>query len=267
MKTEHRKSWRILISGLAFVLLVSAFFFVLIVRITPESLPSMSPDEIARLDLSAQTACIDRGDTQWYPGELLEPPDFALGEHAALRSDARFGTNRVVLSLPAGKTYGITGSSCSYAQKLWINGALVSQVGQVSDSPDGFVPRTDEYTVYFTPETDTTEIIVQRAHFNHRSGYFNKVYLAEEQIIAQRNRRQFISDGLMLGALLSIAIFFLGMVLFYTRRLSLLWFSLACLCSALHYMTFRGKAFALLFPDLSWYLSHKLEYLAQYSFY
>ena len=75
-----------------------------------------------------------------------------------------------MLSLKPDTTYALTGQTATYAQRVYVNGELLNETGKVSDNARDFRPKTDLYTVYFTPKTSTTEMIVQHAWFNHRVG-------------------------------------------------------------------------------------------------
>ena len=103
-------------------------------------------------------------------------------------------------------------------------------------------------------EFDQTEIIVQHAWFNHRSGAFHKIYLAEQQVIARTDRAQSLCDGIMVGTLLAMMIFFFGVFLFYSSHSGMLWFSLSCLCAAVHYLIYESKQIMVLFPNLNWHM-------------
>ncbi len=255
------------LASLAYFLLITAFFYLLIVQIMPPYVDVPTMEQLEQTDLSANFVRLGSGLAERYRGKLYEPSDFTGTELPSGDSDAKYMTLRIMLNIPAGKTYGITGLTAAYSQKVYVNGQLLSTVGQVSDNEEDFVPKTDYYTIYFMPETDTTEIVIQLAHFNHRSGHLNNFYLAEQQVIAARNRMEFLADGLVLGVSLTIAIFFFGMFLFNRKRMSFLWFSLSCFCSAVHYSIFHNKDIMVLLPDLSWYISHKAEAIAMIGFY
>ena len=268
--------WRMVI----FVGVVTTFFYVIVVGTMPKYKTPSSPEEIAAVDLSKEYICLAASNVETYPGRLYTGEDFAAGVPEAENdvpeeengtpetgngvpkagdADAKFETCRVVLPLTAGVTYGITGQTATYAQRVYVNGKLLHEIGSVSDSRADFVPETDFYTVYFTPQSSETEIIVQHAWFNHASGAFHKIYLAEEQVITRTNRAQTLCDGLVAGTLLAMTIFFLGMFLLAPANRGMLWFSLSCLCAAANYLIYESKQIMTFFPHLNWYVGHKVE--------
>ncbi len=247
--------------------IITSLFYLLVIGIKPGTVDVLSVSEIEQTDLSKDYVLLNAKIADWYPNELYEPRDFSSSQPILTDEEAKYGTYRICINLPVGKTYGITGLSSDYAQKLYVNGELLSEIGVVSSEASEFTPKTDYYSVYFTPQTGTTEIVLQLAYHNHTYGYFKDVYLAEQDVIIERNRAEFLSNGLILGVLLAFVIFFLGMFLSYTERISFLWFSLACLCAAVHYSIYFSKDIMALLSGLSWYVLHKVEYLSRIGFY
>ena len=231
-----------------FIIIVSLFFYLLTAGTMPESVDIPSTDKIADVDLSKQGVGIDISSGEYYTGRLYTPDDFAKGEISQGNPDDKYATFRMVLPLEKGVTYGLSGETATYAQQVYIDGKLLSEVGKVSDNAEEFVPATDRYTLYFTAQADTAEIIIRHAWFNHRTGTIQKLYLAKAPLISANDRAQTVCDGLIAGTLLAMAIFFFGMFLLGNRKRSMMWFSLTCLTAALHYLIYESKQIGVLFP-------------------
>ena len=246
---------------LIFAGVVAVFFYILFSATMPKYTDASTKKEIENADLSREYVCLTAAVAEAYPGKLYYPEDFSEQTPTAGDPDAKFQTYRIVLPLKEGVTYGITGQTATYAQRVYVNGELLSAVGTVSDRADGFIPKTDLYTVFFTPQSAETEIILQHAWFNHAHGAFHKIYLAEQQVITRTERSQTICDGIIVGALLAMAVFFFGMFWFNLQNRGMLWFSLSCLCAAVNYLIYESKQIMVFFPNLNWYVGHKLELL------
>lgn len=244
-----------------FIIIVSLFFYLLTAGTMPESVDIPSADKIADVDLSKEGVGIDISSGEYYTGRLYTPDDFAKGNISQGDPDDKYATFRIVLPLEKGVTYGLSGETATYAQQVYIDGKLLSEVGKVSDNAEEFVPATDRYTLYFTAQADTAEIIIRHAWFNHRTGTIQKLCLAKAPLISANERAQTVCDGLIAGTLLAMAIFFFGMFLLGNRKRSMMWFSLTCLTAALHYLIYESKQIGVLFPYLDWYTEHKLEYI------
>ncbi len=246
---------------------ITSLFYLLIIGIKPDKTEILSVSEIKQTDLSKDYVLLSPQIAEWYPGELYESEDFSSQLPISVDQDANYGTYHIVLDIPSHKTYGLTGLTADYAQNIYINGELISKSGQVSDNVSDFTPKTNYFSIYFTPENDTTEIIIQLAYHNHKYGFLNEIYIAEQEVIIEKNRADFLSNGLILGILLSFVIFFIGMFLSNNNRISFLWFSLASFCATLRFSIYLGKDIMVLFPDLSWYILHKVEYISHLGFY
>ncbi len=253
--------WKTALAVILFLGIIIAFFFMSQSLLVTPSVLVDEPGDAETIDFSSEIALLHNDAYDWYGGKLYTPEDFAAGVPKPEPSDLRYGTNRLVLRLPTGKLYGISGTSASYAQRVWVNGVLLSEIGEVTDTAEGFVPKTTLYSVYFTADTPETEIVIQRAHHNHVRGYYVKLYLGDAEIIAQMDKDWFMREGLITGALSAIGIFFIGMFLFYPNRRGFLWFALACFSTTIQNAIY-SKSVMTVFPDLNWYLGHKIEYIA-----
>ena len=259
--SSETKRYRTIAFAILFFLIITTFFYYLIVGTMPKYSNASSGGKVRDADLSKEFICLDSSMAEEYKGQLYESEDFAEGIPKEGDPDAKYATHRIVLSLKKGITYGITGQTATYAQKVYVNGELLSSVGVISTDEEKFVPKTDLYTVYFTPAEEETEIIIQHAWFNHQSGAFHKIYLAEAPVIERMERNQTMCDGVIVGTLLAMSIFFLGIFLFYLAQKSMLWFSLSCFCAAANYLLYESKQIMVFFPNLSWYVAHKTEHL------
>lgn len=74
-------------------------------------------------------------------------------------------------------------------------------------------------------------------------------------------RAQTICDGVIVGSLLAMAVFFFGMFWFNLSNRGMLWFSLLSLCAAVNYLIYESKQIMVFFPNLNWYVGHKIELL------
>lgn len=243
-----------------FIIIVSLFFYLLTAGTMPKYVDIPSADKIADVDLSKQGVGIDISSGEYYTGRLYTSDDFAKGNISQGDPDDKYATFRIVLPLEKGITYGLSGETATYAQQVYIDGKLSSGVGKVSDNAEEFIPATDRFTLYFTAQADTTEIIIRHAWFNHKTGTIHKLCLAKAPLISANDRAQTVCDGLIAGTLLAMAIFFFGMFLLGNRKRSMMWFSLSCLTAALHYLIYESKQIRVLLPH-DWYTEHKLEYI------
>lgn len=104
--------------------------------------------ELSSFDFSSGVGRVSRMLFSFYPGKLYTPEDFAANAsipssdpNVSDRKTVSCATCRILLSLKEGTVYGINADSATYAQKLWVDGQLLSEEGQVSETREGFVPK------------------------------------------------------------------------------------------------------------------------------
>jgi len=227
--------------------------------------------KLSGFDFSASVAYISADCFDWYSEAFYTPDDFASNvtklPQPIKRSPEQYGTYRLVLdNLVPGKVYGLSGYSATYAQKVWVDSVLLSVVGTPGESAKTTTPKTNYFTIYFTAESKQAEIIIWRADFVHAAGgQLYSLYFGEQALILQLNNRIYLRGAVVIGCMLMTALFFFGIFLFFKNRRHFLWFSLSCLLITTRTLSTDHKLIMTLFPDLNWYLSHKLEYLATLS--
>jgi len=222
-------------------------------------------DELASFDFSSGLGRLQRKLFSFYPGRLYSPEELETGAipagdpNAADRKTVSCATCRLVLHLKAGQVYGLNGDSATYAQKLWVDGKLLSEVGTVSETADGFVPKTCNYTVYFTAGEGPTVIVVQRSNFVHSYGDFFEIILGPSDQISAFTNGRLLRVELVFGAMVTASVFFLAAFFFFRSRKELLYFSAVCILIAVRSAFVSPKPVMILIPDLNWYLGHKIE--------
>jgi signal transduction histidine kinase len=267
-KTTFRKTAALI---LYFCLLFAVFLAVELLTATP--VPKISTSEAAgAYDFTSKIGMLDRNLFDFYPEKLYSPQDFAAGaaeapaftqhsENNEERQKAAFGTSRLVLNLPAGIVYEIASDSATYAQKVWVNGQLLSEIGTVSSSREGFIPRTEFYTACFTADGQPTEIVVQCANFVHWSGTLHEIYLGPQNAVSSMASKNLFRVVFLLAVLITASLLFFGVALFFPDRREFLWFALACFSLAIRDSFVDPKPVMILFPQLNWYLGHKTEHI------
>jgi len=229
--------------------------------------------ELSGFDYSSNIACISPECFDVYPQALYTPDDFTGGfvTHQSPDEDdgsAGYYTYRLTMELTQGRVYGLSGYSATYAQKVWVDGVLLSSVGEPGGSLETTTPKTNYYTVYFTAGSGQTEIVIQRSGFVHANGgQLFPQYLGEQPLISKMNDGIKFRGAVMAGSMLMAALFFFGIFLFFRQRRQFLYFPLSCLLITIRTLSVDHKLIMTLFPDLNWQLSLRLEYLSTIGFY
>lgn len=171
---------------------------------------------------------------------------------------SRVRTNVLELQLEPGQVYGIHCEQFTYASKLYVDGKLLASLGQVSAAKEGYVPRTGSVTVYFTAG-ETTQILTQRCNLEHAKWNAFQLYLGPQDVITRQVELEYLGNVAMLAFLLTITLVNLGMFTGLPQRREYLWSALFSVALLINASFSDPKLVMLLFPELNWYLGHKLE--------
>jgi len=257
---------------LFFFAAVTLLFSVVTLLTNTKTVSVNDGSQLSGFDFSSEVAYISADCFNWYPDSLYTPDDFAAGvtqeSQPSEDSPAQYGTYRLVLNgLTPGTVYGISGYSATYAQTLWVDGVELSSVGTPGERVETTIPKTNYYTVYFTAGSVQTEIVIQRSNFVHANGgQLSPLYLGEQSRITSMVAGASMRSNIVVGCMLMAALFFFGIFLFFKNRRHFLWFALSCLLITIRTLFVDQKLIMVLFPDLNWHLSLKLEYLTTISF-
>lgn len=195
------------------------------------------------------------------PDELPDPSTGRTGEDHVYWSDQPFSrvrTSVLDIDLNEGQVYGLFSQNMTYAARVWVNGELLIDQGHVSETPDGFVPKTASFTVYFTAQSHN-RIVVQRCNFNHALWNLFDIYVGPQQVITRSVQTMYLKNAALLLFLLTVGVINLGMFAALSGQRRFLWFSLGCFCMLINFAFTNPKLIMLPFPNLNWYLGHKIE--------
>ncbi len=239
---------------LAYISLVFFCFFMFAWRMQPETGIPLSELEFVTYDnvLYSPEELHQLTEKQKADGHVGWDYDYYDTEFSRVR------TNQMILKLVPGETYGLYTEQLTYAAKLWIDGKLMAQLGEVSDSPEGFIPRTGSVVVYFTAGEET-EIVMQRCNFNHAKWNAVRFYYGPQDVITRQVQTKNFREIAYLGFLSALGIINLGMFAGMTERRRFLWFSAACFCTMIHQSLQDPKVIMQVFPSLNWNISYRLE--------
>jgi hypothetical protein len=153
----------------------------------------------------------------------------------------------------------------SNAYTIYVNGLWVGSWGQVGKSRQTTIPRHGPQIVAFAHKTDQMEIIIHVSNFHHRrGGIWEVIQLGREEDLRKAQEKRLSFDLFLIGSIFLMALYHLGLFILRKKDRSPLYFSIFCFLVALRALTTGGRYLLLVFPDLSWELMIKFEYLSFY---
>lgn len=151
------------------------------------------------------------------------------------------------------------------AYKVYLNGKNMISVGLAGQNRETTVPRYFPQVVDFDSETDQVELIIQVTNFHlRRGGVWEDIQLGTENEIRRIRERRVNFDLFLFGAIFIIALYHLGLFTLRKKTPSPLYFSIFCFLLALRLITTGERYLMYLFPNTSWEVLAKLEYLSFY---
>jgi signal transduction histidine kinase/ActR/RegA family two-component response regulator len=150
--------------------------------------------------------------------------------------------------------------------RLYINGALFFANGEPGTTEATTVPRWHPVVLPLPENVDSLHLVFHVANFHHsKGGPYKPIAIGDFETLSKSRKRDTSLDLLMSGALLMGGLFFFGLYLFGKYDRAMLFFSLYCL--AYSYRPVGSRLYVLhdIFPELSWFLTTRLEYFSLFA--
>ncbi|GMK41490.1 histidine kinase [Paenibacillus sp. CCS19] len=222
------------------------------------------------------------GTWAFYGGQLLGPnadwSDSSLGEsfvsvpsswnnyelEPSVIDGLGYATYRLHIRVPEQPgTLAIRVPNIMTAYKLWINGELIAEAGQVDELAENNKAEQYPRVVSFAANNGSAELVIQVSNYKHRKGgIWTSFWLGTTQEIARQEVLAVAEQMLIIGSLFIIGTYHMGLYAFRKRERFTLSFGLLCLCVALR-MGVTGETMLFQrFPGGSWELGMRIEYIA-----
>ena len=236
------------------------------------------------LDLSSmdlKTSVKLKGPWEEYWGQLV-PPESNLASNTPERGTAvnlpgvwnkahrhpvyGVATYRLTIKLPTGPSvWGLQIPSILTSFRLYVDGKLIAQAGQVGFSPETSSPAYTRQLVFFHADptlASGTELLLQVANFSYRkSGVTGSFLLGTAPVMVQRQEENALAEYLLLGALFILVVYYLALSLIRPSDKASLWFGLFCLAVLVRLIATGDHTMETLLPGFSWEVRKKLELL------
>ncbi len=166
------------------------------------------------------------------------------------------------------KNFGIKMIDAATAYRLFVNGRMIAENGNVSDTPEKSVPQHRPLTVPFKldkPETGDDadiDIVLHVSNFHHtkgglwesiRFGYYDEISRARDVNIG--------IEMFLFGFILIMVIYHFGLYAQRREDKSVLYFGILALFLALRIPVIGERCVTLFIPDFNWNLMLRLEYI------
>lgn len=174
-----------------------------------------------------------------------------------------YATIRFWMNLPPGASYGIKFREYDCAYKVWVNGKLRLECGNVGKSRAEERPSWIRKTLFFYSWDRSNEVVIQMSNFRHwKGGPEDTMIFGKASDIITLNEAMLALSYFIFGVILVMGLYHFVLYVFRRKDRSSLIFSLFCLVVNLRLFTTGEKMIYRLFPDFDWLIALKLEYFS-----
>ncbi len=240
---------------------------------------------LERFDFSKNTYNLD---CKWefYPNKFLTPLDFNSDKNKPepiyISVPGLWNSNENKHIFGSGEGYGtyhlkiktknnkellaININRIQSSYKLWINSKMYSEQGKVGVNQSLSKPAWSSENYHFFKENSEIEIVIQVANFYHKKGGIeNSITIGSSEIIDYTGNKIFGFDIFLVGVILMMGFYHMGMYFLRPKDISALFFSLTMIFSATFSLTTGEIIFTNIFPNLPWEILIKTNYISNYS--
>lgn len=151
------------------------------------------------------------------------------------------------------------------AGAVYVDGKKVLQNGNLGKTSETSIPQyLPRYTRISNLE-ENLEIVVEVSNFHHhKGGFWESIRLGTESEIIGFSKRRGYTDFFILGSILIMGIYHLGIFSLRQKDLSALYFGTFCISIAVRTLTTGERILFQFYPNIPWEFGNKLEYLSLY---
>ena len=221
---------------------------------------------------------------EFYWNELIAPGDFKGKKPSALVSlknwtefklptvgelpSFGYATYKLSIAIPKERPHVSLYIPKAYSSsKLWINGVLISEIGHVKKTKANTLHRRHSQIIPLNTNATIFEIVIQVSNYYHNKAGFDKpILLGSSDHIYNTKMKLIVADMLFIGCIGFMGVFFLFFFLFYWNKdKAVICFSILCISLSYMGLSDRYAPLTYIFPNISWILLTKIEYISLYT--
>jgi len=209
----------------------------------------------------------DRIASDGNPNRWINLPNSWLGYRldGQQLSGTGFATFRVMIQLSEQDRHerlALKMPSIFHAYKLWVNGEPLAEVGVVGQDKSSMTPRLATKFVYFQPENNTVELVIQVSNFHHKRGGITKfIELGGSDVLTVRTHLKIAGEIFITASLMVIGLYHLLLFILRRKDRAPLFFGLFALLLGIRSLLVGELLLTQLWPNFPWEIQFKIEYL------
>lgn len=146
------------------------------------------------------------------------------------------------------------------AYKLWIDGNLCAERGQIAADKENAQAKIMPATVFFKPQQSELELILQVSNYHYyQSGIVDAIELGTSEQMATENENKRLYDLLLAGIILGIGIYHLSLYFIFHKDASPFYFAILCFMVFLQIVFEGDMVFSSAFPAMNLQTEESLQ--------
>ncbi|MBF0350084.1 MAG: Hpt domain-containing protein [SAR324 cluster bacterium] len=190
---------------------------------------------------------------------------YVLESGQAIGSEG-LGTFRLQVLLPAGSermAFKIPDQGTAY--ELWMNGQRIASAGTVGTSRQNASPQFYPQIFTFTPRSQILELVLVISNYHTQAGGpWYSILLGRDDQIQTIHKKGIAVDLFLVGSLLIMGMYHLGLFSLRPKDRSTLYFGIFCILIACRTLVVGERLFQTSLPWMPWEVGRKMEYLSFY---
>lgn len=151
------------------------------------------------------------------------------------------------------------------AYKVWLNGKVIAEVGQLGTSYETSVPRWLPLSAVLTGLSMDNELIIQVCNYRHRNGGIqDPVEIGLSSQFHADYRHQYFSEVFLSGAAFILGCFFIGMFFFWKKDKAAMYFGFFSIFFSFRIMLVGTRSIGFTFEDIPWDVLVRWEYIGMF---
>ncbi len=209
---------------------------------------------------------LTRGSEEYIEGELLSPQEFEQNSDKIQIGSPKaspVNTSKITLIMPNNDTYIIMGTSYDYAERIFINGELMGEIGTVATNKSEAKPGFEYLNYAIKPQNGVIEIVRQSNNFVHRdNGVATNILIGTPQKMNNIYSIEYGITGVYIGLFFTIAISHVFLFLIFKSYKAHLYFAILSLTWGMRMGVTGAKVFNEWLDFLPWELLFRIEYMS-----
>ncbi len=217
--------------------------------------------DLTEYDFSEGFAIIS-GSEEYIEGKLISPDDFDTEDIKIGSTSLPVNTSRITLYMPNDYAYTIMGNSFDFAERIYINGEILKEIGSVGLSADSSSPDHAYLNITVIPENGVIEIVRQSNNFVHRDNGVASIFLiGTPETMSRLHTILYGVTGVMIGLFITIAISHIFLFVLFQKQKAHIYFAILALTWGLRLGVTDIKVFGEWFSFLPWEVMFRFEYM------